>query len=81
MSQGVVCGVLTRYSYSRQGEQKRIEQTERRNGRISILGVWQPDRSFMYALACGSFKTESYIKSHRLDCQSKHLRLLGQLDG
>jgi hypothetical protein len=44
------------------GEQKRIEQTVRRNGRISILGVWQPDRSFKYALACGSFKSESYIK-------------------
>ena len=50
------------YSYSRVGEQKRIEQTDRRNGRISILGVWQPDRSFKYALACGSFKSESYIK-------------------
>ena len=50
------------YSYSRVGEQKRIEQTNRRNGRISILGLWQPDQSFKYALACGSFKSESYIK-------------------
>ena len=50
------------YSYSRVGEQKLIEQTDRRNGRISILGIWQPDRSFKYALACGSFKSESYIK-------------------
>ena len=50
------------YSYSRVGEQKRIEQTDRRNGRISILGVWQPDQSFKYALACGSFKSKSYIK-------------------
>ena len=52
----------TTYSYSRVGEQKRIEQTERRNGRISILGVWQPDQSFKYALACGSFKSKSYIE-------------------
>ena len=44
------------------GEQKRIEQTDRRKGRISILGLWQPDQSFKYALACGSFKSESYIK-------------------
>ena len=44
------------YSYSRVGEQKCIEQTERRKGRISILGLWQPDNSFKYALACGSFK-------------------------
>ena len=50
------------YSYSRKGEQKCLEQTERRNGRISILGVWQPDKSFKYALASGSFKSESYIK-------------------
>lgn len=50
------------YSYSRVGEQKRIEQTDRRNGRISILGVWQPNKSFKYALACGSFKSETYIK-------------------
>ena len=50
------------YSYSRQGEQKRLEQTDRRKGRISILGLWQPDKSFKYALASGSFKSESYIK-------------------
>jgi hypothetical protein len=63
MSQAVVCGVLTRYSYSRQGEQKRIEQTDRPNGRISILEVWQPDQSFKYALACGSFKSATYTNS------------------
>lgn len=50
------------YSYSRIGEQKRLEQTERRGRRISILGLWQPDQSFEYALACGSFKSQSYIK-------------------
>ena len=38
------------YSYSRLGEQKRLEQTDRRNGRISILGLWQPDKSFKYAV-------------------------------
>ena len=37
------------YSYSRLGEQKHLEQTDRRNGRVSILGVWQPDKSFKYA--------------------------------
>ncbi len=44
------------------GEQKRLEQTERRGRRISILGLWQPEKSFEYALACGSFKSPSYIK-------------------
>jgi hypothetical protein len=50
------------YSYSRVGEQKRLEQTERWGRRISILGLWQPEKSFEYALACGSFKSASYIK-------------------
>lgn len=51
------------YSYSRIGEQKRIEQTLQRFGRrISILGVWQPDEQFDYALAQGGFKTQSYLK-------------------
>lgn len=44
------------------GAQKRLEQTERRGRRISILGLWQPKKSFEYALACGSFKSPSYIK-------------------
>lgn len=50
------------YSYSRIGTQKRLEQTERRGGRISILGLWEPDKGFEYALACGSFKSASYIR-------------------
>ena len=57
------------YSYSRVGEQKRIEQTDRRNGRISILGLWQPDKSFKYALASGSFKVRKLHQIHRLDCR------------
>ncbi|OKH51353.1 hypothetical protein NIES2130_33975 [Scytonema sp. HK-05] len=44
------------YSYSRIGTQKRLEQTQRRGKRISILGLWQPDNSFEYALAYGGFK-------------------------
>jgi hypothetical protein len=51
------------YSYSRVGEQKRMEQTPTRHGhRISILGVWQPEQGFEYALAQGSFKGESYLE-------------------
>lgn len=49
------------YSYSRIGEQKCQEQSERRGRRISILGLWQPDEGFEYALACGSFNSASYI--------------------
>lgn len=50
------------YSYSRIGEQKRLEQTERRGRRISILGLWEPYQRFEYALACGSFKSKDYIQ-------------------
>lgn len=51
------------YSYSRVGEQKRLEQTRQRYGRrISILGLWQPGAGFEYALAQGGFKGGSYIQ-------------------
>jgi hypothetical protein len=50
------------YSYMRQGEQKRLEQSPRRGQRLSILGLWSPDSSFEYALKLGSFKGDSYIR-------------------
>lgn len=51
------------YSYSRVGEQKRMEQTPQRYGhRISILGLWQPAQGFEYALSQGGFKGDSYIE-------------------
>ncbi|MBD2094100.1 hypothetical protein H6F90_02900 [Trichocoleus sp. FACHB-591] len=50
------------YSYSRIGKQKRLEQTQQRYGsRISILGLWQPDEQFEYALVQGGLKSASYI--------------------
>ena len=50
------------YSYSLAGEQKRFEQTARRGQRVSILGVWDPDESFDYALTVGGFNGERYIE-------------------
>ena len=66
------------YSYSQIGEQKCLEQSEKRYGsRISILGLWQvgessvafwvrsfppKSRRFEYGLAQGGFKGKSYIK-------------------
>jgi hypothetical protein len=50
------------YSYSRSGTQKRLEQVPTRGSRISILGLWQPNQGFEYALAQGGFKGESYIQ-------------------
>lgn len=51
------------YSYSRKGEQKRLEQTPKRYGnRISILGLWKPGEAFDYALVQGGFKQPSYVR-------------------
>jgi hypothetical protein len=51
------------YSYSRMGEQKRLEQTLQRWGRrVSILGIWQPEHHFDYALAQGGFNSGSYCQ-------------------
>ena len=50
------------YSYYFKGEQKRLEQTQRRGKRISILGLIQPSMSFEYGLVVGSFNGERYIK-------------------
>lgn len=50
------------YSYSRVGEQKRMEQTDRRGQRVSILGVWDPDESFDYAVVTGGFNGQRYLE-------------------
>lgn len=51
------------YSYSQIGQQKRMEQPLKKYGkRVSILGLWQPDKGFEYALAQGGFNSQSYIK-------------------
>ena len=50
------------YTYSRMGQQKRMEQTDRRGKRVSILGVWDPDDTFDYALVVGGFNSSRYIE-------------------
>lgn len=50
------------YSYARIGEQKRIEQVKTYGERISLLGIWQVEQSFEYALVQGSFTKERYVK-------------------
>jgi len=66
------------YSYGKENK-KCIEQTVR-NGRVSILETWQPDQA-LYALACGSFNSESYIQNRRLDCKlaSQTFRTAGRM--
>ncbi len=50
------------YSYIKRGQRKRLEQTQRRGRRLSICGLWEPDVSFEYGLAVGSFTTAAYIR-------------------
>jgi len=50
------------YSYFFRGEQNRLEQSQRRGRRLSILGLWQPFVSFIYGLVVGSFTGERYSK-------------------
>lgn len=50
------------YSYSPMGEQKRFEQTSRRGQRVSILGIWDPNESFDYALTLGGFNSKRYLE-------------------
>ena len=52
----------TDYSYGKRGEQKRIKQGKRRGRRINILGVWQEQVGFDYALMVGSLKTATFLK-------------------
>ncbi|MBU7582921.1 MAG: hypothetical protein KAF91_08420 [Nostoc sp. TH1S01] len=44
------------------GSQKLMPQVGSRGGRISILGLWEPQVSFEYALVQGRFKTQRYIE-------------------
>ena len=62
MSPVVASGVRSVTVIAAKANKSELLQTDRRNGRISILGLWRPDKSFKYALASGSFKSESYIK-------------------
>lgn len=57
------------YTYYFRGQPKKLEQTNRRGRRLSILGLWQPSVQFTYGLAIGSFTSDSYIKM--MDEQAK----------
>lgn len=50
------------YSYSKKGEQKKINPKKKRGKRLSILGIFEEKKGFEYGLRMGGFKSESYIK-------------------
>ena len=50
------------YGYGRIGQQKSIPQNKNRGRRINIMGVWEENRSFEYALKVGTYKAKNYIR-------------------
>ncbi len=65
----------TVYTWAKEGEQKRIEQTKKRGKRLNICGLLEPHRSFEYGLALKSFKSESYIKLMNWQAEQAEKRL------
>jgi transposase len=57
------------YTYYQKGEQKKVEQTQRRGRRISIIGLFQPLISFIYGLVIGGVKRIAYIKMMEQEAQ------------
>ena len=54
------------YSYSRVGSQKQMPQVGSRSGRISILGLWEPQVSFEYALVSGWTQNRTLHSGYQL---------------
>ena len=50
------------YSYLKRGKQKIIPQSKKRGKRLNILGIYEPNKGFNYALKLGSFNQETFIK-------------------
>ena len=57
------------YSYYFRGRQKRQEQTKKRGKRVSILGLWRPFVTFVYALVLGGFVSQDYIAMMDIQAQ------------
>ena len=63
------------YTWAKQGQQKRIEQTLRRGKRLSICGLLEPDQSFDYGLVLGGVKSHSYLKLMEWEAQKAAQRM------
>jgi transposase len=73
------------YTYYKRGEQKRLEQTKRRGRRLSIVGLFQDEISFVYGLVIGGVDRKAYIKMMESEAQSasqsKRIRVIVQDNG
>ncbi len=50
------------YTYYQKGEQKRLPQTYRRGHKLSIVGLFQHESSFIYGLVIGGVDRKVYIQ-------------------
>jgi putative transposase len=73
------------YTYYKRGQQKRLEQTKRRGRRLSIVGLFQHESSFVYGLVIGGVDRKAYIKMMESEAQSasqsKRIRVIVQDNG
>lgn len=73
------------YSYYFRGQQKRLEQSQRRGRRLSIIGLLQPIVSFVYGLVIGGVSRQSYIQMMELEAegaqQTGRVRVIVQDNG
>lgn len=85
MNQVFVHGVKPCYTYYFQGEQKRLEQSQRRGRRLSIIGFFQPLISFIYGLVIGGVNRKSYIQMMELEAadaqKTERIRVIVQDNG
>ena len=65
------------YTYYQRGEQKRLEQTNRRGRRLSIIGLLQPVVSFVYGLVIGGVNRKSYI--HMMEQEAIEAQRVGRI--
>lgn len=65
------------YTYYQRGEQKRLEQTNRRGRRLSIIGLFQPLISFVYGLVIGGVNRKSYI--HMMEEEASEAQRVGRI--
>jgi putative transposase len=59
---GFSCWSPVQYGWIRQGQSKRLEQTDSKGKRVSLIGVFEPEVSFSGAYRIGSITSKEYIE-------------------
>src|SRR4028118_38005 len=85
MNQDFVCGANLLTLITNFCSQKRLEQTKRCGRRLSIVGLFQRESSFVYGLVIGSVDRKAYIRLMEPEAQeathSKRIRVIVQDNG